>query len=278
MAEAGVFVEADEASPPIHQLLVDLPFTLDASIADRLAIGVIVLASDQTLEHEWRAMLHGLSGVAFYESRLWNDTTVNAETLSAMERDIAEATRLILPGEDLGVVCFGCASGTIVIGEDKVFERIRSVRPDAECTSPPTAAVAALGELGARKVGLLTPYVGGINDTIRDYLLAKGFEVPIVGTFSNDNDNQVARISVSSMKDAIARLAAAANIDAVYVSCTSLKLAEAIEKIEEEVGLPVLSSNHVMAWHALRLGNVQQPIEGFGRIFRHSLSARPHAA
>ena len=269
-----------ERSPakPGYRLLSDLPFTLDASIAHRLAVGVIVLASDQTLEHEWRTILHGLAGVAFYESRLWNDTTVNAQTLSAMERDIAQATRLILPGEELGVVCFGCASGTIVIGEENVFERIRSVRPNAECTSPPTAAIAGLRELDARRVGLLTPYVGDINETIRNFLLSKGFEVPVVGTFGNDNDNEVARISVRSMKTAIANLAATGDIDAVYVSCTSLRLADAIEEIEAEIGLPVLSSNHVMAWHALRLGNVHEPIPGFGVIFRHGLSHRQVAA
>ena len=107
-------------------------------------------------------------------------------------------------------------------------------------------------------------------------LLQAGYELTVWNRTLSKAEPLVA--DGARLAESAAGVAAAADIDAVYVSCTSLKLAEAIEQIEEEVGLPVLSSNHVMAWHALRLGNVQQPIEGFGRIFRHSLSARPHAA
>jgi maleate isomerase len=49
-------------------LLVDrrnIPFTLDRGIAHRAALGLIVLATDHTIEHEWRAMLTGIDGLAF---------------------------------------------------------------------------------------------------------------------------------------------------------------------------------------------------------------------
>ena len=39
-------------------------------------IGLIVLASDFTIEHEWRAIFAALPGVALYESRLFNDPIV----------------------------------------------------------------------------------------------------------------------------------------------------------------------------------------------------------
>ena len=42
----------------------DLPFTLDKGIAHRAAIGLIVLATDHTIEHEWRLMLGNLDGSA----------------------------------------------------------------------------------------------------------------------------------------------------------------------------------------------------------------------
>ena len=42
-----------------------LPHRLDRGIAERAAIGLIVLATDQTLEHECRRLLD-LPGVAFY--------------------------------------------------------------------------------------------------------------------------------------------------------------------------------------------------------------------
>jgi maleate cis-trans isomerase len=69
-------------------LLVDrrnIPFTLDKGIAHRAALGLIVLATDHTIEHEWRTMLTGIDGVAFYESRLWNSASITPETLVEME-------------------------------------------------------------------------------------------------------------------------------------------------------------------------------------------------
>ena len=60
---------------------------------------------------------------------------------------------------------------------------------------------------------------------------------------------------------------AKAKLDAVFVSCTSVRLAEAAAAIEAEIGLPVTSSNHAMAWHALRLGGVNDKLPQWGRLF-----------
>ena len=62
-----------EAALSAHSGLVDLgvlPSKLDGGVAPRAAIGLVVLASDQTIEHEFRLIMRQ-PGVAFYEfSRL----------------------------------------------------------------------------------------------------------------------------------------------------------------------------------------------------------------
>ena len=98
-----------------------LPFELDAGIARDAAIGLVVLATDHTIEHEWRQML-AIPGVAFYESRIYNAPEINPGTLREMEKDIAHTAALIRPGERIDVLAFGCTSGTIAIGEERVFE------------------------------------------------------------------------------------------------------------------------------------------------------------
>ena len=44
-------------------------FTTDAGIGARARIGLVVLATDATIEHEYRLLLN-LPGVAIYESRI----------------------------------------------------------------------------------------------------------------------------------------------------------------------------------------------------------------
>ncbi len=74
-----------------------LPCTLDDGIATRAAIGLLVLATDQTMEHEFRHLIR-LPGVAVYGARLFNDAEITPETLRAMRDRIAPAAELILPG------------------------------------------------------------------------------------------------------------------------------------------------------------------------------------
>ena len=184
-----------------------LPHRLDGGIASRAAIGLIVLATDQTIEHEFRRLL-GLPGVAFYESRILNDARVTPETLAAMEARLVEAASLILPGLPLDVVAFGCTSASMVIGEERVFERIREVRPGVACTTPITAAFAAFEALRVRRLALLTPYRDDINRFMRDYIEARGFAVPVMGSFNEEDDRKAARIDAGSIRDAAIELGA----------------------------------------------------------------------
>jgi maleate isomerase len=46
-----------------------------------------------------------------------------------------------------------------------------------------------------------------------------------------------------------------------------VRLAEAAADIEREIGLPVTSSNHAMAWHALRLAGIGDRLPQWGRLF-----------
>ena len=257
----------DAATVTLRVNRQDLPYTLDAGISHRAAVGLLVLATDHTIEHEWREMLR-LDGVGFYEARLMNSTTVSPETLREMEGELTRTAALIRPGERIDVLAFGCTSGTIVIGEETVFARLRAARPGVACTSPITGALAGLTALGVRRVALLTPYIDRINQMMRDYIEARGVEVPVMGTFNNDNDNEVARISAASLEAAVLELGGQRDVDAVFVSCTSLRVAPLIERLEERLGKPVTASNHAMAWHALRLAGYRDSVPGLGRLMR----------
>ena len=157
---------AGSAPAPID--LGVLPSELDEGIASRAAIGLVVLATDQTMEHEFRALLR-LPGVAFYQSRVFNDAEIRPDTLRAIGPRIAPSVALILPGIPLDVVAFGCTSATMTLGEEAVFAEIRKERPNVACTTPVTAALAAFRALGARSIGLLTPYAPEINASLVGY-------------------------------------------------------------------------------------------------------------
>jgi maleate isomerase len=249
-----------------------LPSELDGGLAARAAIGLVVLATDQTMEHEYRALIR-LPGVAFYEARVQNEVDITVETLRAIGPRIAPTVDLILPGVRLDVVAFGCTSATMTLGEEAVFAEIRKARPQVACTTPVTGALAAFRTLGARGVGVLTPYAPDINRGLASYFASRGAPIVATATFDRRDDRDAARISVASIEAAAERLAAAPGVDMIFVSCTSLRVAEAVERLERRIGVPVTSSNHAMAWHCLRLAGVHEEIGSAGRLFKAPAAA-----
>ena len=241
-------------------------FATDDGIGARARIGLVVLASDQTIEHEYRLLLN-LPGVAVYESRIYNDSDIRPDTLRAMEGGIAEATRLILPGERLDVVGFGCTSATMLLGEATIGARIREARPGIAFTTPVTGAFAGLRAFGAHRIAVLTPYTDEVNAGIRSYVEQHGFVVSAMGSFKERDDRIVARISPQAIADSAADLVAGSGAQALFVSCTSLRLAERVADLEARIGIPATSSNHAMAWHSLRLAGVADEQPEFGRLF-----------
>ena len=248
-------------------MLEHLPFETDAGIAARARLGLIVLATDYTVEHEYRQVLARLPGVALYCARIMNDNEITPETLRAMEGRIVPIAKTLLPGCEFDVVAYGCTSASMVIGEERVMGLIRSVKPEAKATTPITAAFAAFRAFGARRIGVLTPYTAAVNAQVQSYIEAAGFEIPVFGSFNEGQDPMVARITPDSVRAAARRIVEVGQIDALFVSCTSVRLLDAAAGIEAELGIPVTSSNHAMIWQSLRLAGVDDTLDGLGRLY-----------
>ena len=74
-----------------------------------------MLASDYTIEHEFRAMI-AMEGVDLFMARIANDPRVTPETLAAMEPLLTDTASRILPGDRLDVLAYGCTSASVVLG------------------------------------------------------------------------------------------------------------------------------------------------------------------
>lgn len=245
----------------------NLPYRTDRGSGARARIGAIVLATDHTMEEEWRAML-AIDGVAFYVARIWNDAQITPETLKALGSEIAPATRLILPNDRrLDSVAFACTSGAMVLGDFFVETEVRRQRPGIPVTSPMLAGIAALRAMGIRRVALLTPYMQAINDMMRAHIRSHGIAVPAMGSFNNPDDLVAASISPDTLLDAAIDLGRSPEVDGVFISCSSFRAAAIIEPLEAATGKPATASNHAMAWHALRLAGYRDPVKGWGRLF-----------
>lgn len=260
-----MLTQTDAAPADVN--LKHLPFEVDDGIGSRASIGLVVLSSDQTIEHEYRLLMN-LPGVAVYHSRLANDNAISQDNLRAMETRITEAVDLLLPGMPMNVIGYGCTSASTLIGEERVLGLMKTARPESRCTTPITAARAAFKELGMHSIALLTPYTDDINNLIREYIEGYGIKAPVMGSFNVRDDRKACRITPGAIRDAAIELGRHDQVDGVFVSCTSLRVAEVIQDIENALGKPATASNHAMAWHSLRLAGIDATRPGLGRLYR----------
>lgn len=263
---------SDDTAHVETKLIEHLPYEVDGGVASRAAIGLIVLATDYTIEHEWRQLFAGVDGVALYQSRIHNEDKVTPESLRAMEPRIVECARVITPDTPVDVMAYGCTSASMAIGEEQVFARIREAKPEVRCTTPITAAFAAFDAFKARRIGVLTPYTAEVNRIVADYIAARGYQVPVFGSFNSDRDTTVARITPQSIEKAVREIISHAEVDAIFVSCTSVRLMLVCAELEKSLGIPLTSSNHAMGWHALRLAGIDDNLGHFGSLYELPLA------
>ncbi|MBV9459658.1 MAG: hypothetical protein JO141_19370 [Bradyrhizobium sp.] len=55
--------------------------------------------------------------------------------------------------------------------------------------------------------------------------------------------------------------------DACLISCTAIKSAPVIIRLEAALHLPLLTSNQSMVWYLLRSNGIDAPVEGYGGLF-----------
>ena len=64
------------------------------------------------------------------------------------------------------------------------------------------------------------------------------------------------------------RLLATADVDVIVLACTNWRSMDSIEKLERELGKPVLSTTQVSVWDALRIVGYRGEVAGYGRLLR----------
>lgn len=228
-------------------------------------IGLLALDADATIEDEWRSLVP-VDRAGFYTGRVTCDTEITPATLQAVSAPLEVAARSLLPGTALDVVAFACTSATLFLGEDRVSALIAEARPGVEVTTPLTAVKAALKRFQAKKVGVLTPYMDAINEPLAGNLTASGWDVVRIASFFVGNDVDVVRITESSIAEA-ARKVAQPPVEALVIACTGLRASALVPRLERELGIPVTTSNHALAWHSLALAGDNAPCPGRGRLF-----------
>ena len=243
--------------------------SFDKGRHSRAKLGFILMSTDLAAESDFFDIAP--NDVAIHITRLKTDDHTTNETLSKHIEFMADAASRIQPDTKPDVISYSCTSGSIVIGEEKIKEEIKKGAPYAIPMTLVTGVVDALEELKVKNLGVGTPYLDEINTKEAEFLINKGFSVLNIQGLNLTKGIEFGTVTPEYwIKFALEINEAAA--DAIFLSCGGIRSTEVIDRIEQKVGKPVITSNQAQMWSCLRRAGVEDKILGFGELFNHQLT------
>ncbi len=231
----------------------------------RARIGRIAPSAATVAENEWAAAAP--AGVITVCARTYIEE-VKVANLERMLQDVERAAKEVASARvDVIAQCGTPAVFIKGFGFDRELIARLEELTGLPCTTMATSVVAALKQLAVRRVAVGTAYTADLNVKLGAFLRDSDFEVTQIaglGLVRNveigDQGPEVAyRLGRRVVKEAPPS-------DALLISCAGLRTFEAIAPLEEDLGIPVVTSSQATFWHCLRLAGVRARVEGYGRL------------
>jgi len=228
-----------------------------------LRAGVLIPSGNSVAEPELRAMLP--PEVSLLVTRLALRGSSKPELMQMLDR--LEAASELLADAQVDVIVFHCTAVSTFAPElaGGIRERIRAAS-GIDCFTTADAILDALRHLQAKRVSLLTPYIGEVHDREIAFLGANGFRIDGGAHLGINTNKEMATLAPETILEwAGGKINRSA--DACLISCTAIKSAPVIAPLERVSGVPVLTSNQCMAWHLLRSRGIDGAAGDYGRLF-----------
>lgn len=130
-----------------------------------------------------------------------------------------------------------------------------------------TAEVEALKAMQLEKLVVGTPYEDEINQRLKRYLEASGFQVLQIAGYGVRKNAQLTDLPVHASYRIAKRLyAKGREADGVFIACPRWPTITDVALLEEEIGKPVITSSLACIWYALKLIDIKEDVKGFGRL------------
>ena len=229
-------------------------------MVERKRIGVILPCSNNVLEPDFYQLAP--KNVTIHAARMW----FSAGTPSALERMNEEAGNCAryLAKACVDVMVYGCTAGSFFGGpghDQRLLQYISEVS-GVPAVATATAVVKALKVVGLKRISVASPYTDELNQKLKVFLRRNDFEVlNVVGQQLKAAGAQSPETIYEFSKKAFHPEA-----DGMFLSCTAWRALEIVDRLERDLGKPVLTSNQATIWAALRALGITEPIKGHGRL------------
>ena len=240
-------------------------------------VGLIVPSSNLTMETELPRLFRAREDVepgdrfVFHSSRM-RMQHVTPEQLRLMNEQTPRAAAELADARP-DVVATACLVAIMAQGpgyhctaENDITTALRANGSPAPVVSSAGALLTGIAALDAKRVAIVTPYLKPLTDKVVAYLEDAGVEVVDALSLEVPDNLAVARLDPADLEDHWRRLDVS-RADAIVLSaCVQMPSLPAIEAVQRESGLPVLSAATSTAYAILRELGLTPRIPGAGLL------------
>jgi maleate isomerase len=240
------------------------------SLGFRRKFAVIAPSTNTSVQPEFDAMRP--RGVTNHFGRIHipNDPVRNDDDFNILIGNIRKETMQTI---DQVMTCepdylvMGMSSETFwdgLEGSQRLMERVEA-RAGVKVAMGSDASQAALKRYGAKRLGIITPYMPVGDAQVRRFFTDCGFEIVHLKGLRGSSPVTYAHVSEQELRAAILEVDGP-DVDAVIQVGTNLAMARLAGIAEFWLGKPVLAINTCIYWWALRQNGIDDKIEGFGSL------------
>lgn len=239
-------------------------------------IGQIVPSSNVTMETEIPAMLRARETVlperfTFHSSRM-RMKKVTKEELAAMDAD-SDRCALELSDAAVDVLGYACLVAIMSMGhgyhrvsEERLHGRTVENGHPAPVVTSAGALVDGLKVLGAKRIAVVAPYMKPLTQMVVAYIENEGIEVQDYLALEIPDNLEVGAQDPKNLLTHYKKLNLK-NIDALVLSaCVQMPSLPSIQKVEDEVGLPVVSAAVCTTHQMLRKLGLEARVPNCGAL------------
>jgi maleate isomerase len=208
-------------------------------------------------------------------------TAVRADQLNAI-LDRYEAAVREMVYEECDVICVG-GSPPVLSGPPGTEERLLA-SSQAAANVPVflhiRAEVEAVQASGARRIALGAPYPTAITSLWQAYFEKQGIEVVASHTLEVERNIELAKLPPHAAyrvgREVFERAGGA--VDAVHLTCPRWPTLGVLDRLEQDLGVPVTSSSQSVIYGSLKRLRIHDPIAGCGSLLAGLARRAPEPA
>lgn len=234
----------------------------------RARLGVLVPSVVVSMEPEFNLVVPEGVSCHYHRFTFTGDGT-NEEVLARLKKAedyIADAAALICHVRPSVMAMTG--TGVTFIGgyghDQLLIKKMMERNGNIPTTTTSTSVIIAMNKMGIRKISIAMPYVEPVARAAVRFVVDNGVQV-LNAKWINKVGFDIAELSEETIYH-LAMEVDKPESEAVFISCVGLHTFGIIQKLENDLQKPVITSNQATIWNMLRMAKVNDKLEGYGQL------------